>query len=69
MAYRIKHRSRAKVQKDNRFLVKHIDRETKENYLKRIGLYKEEAIEEMSDNQLNELVEVALEVKGYGILK
>jgi hypothetical protein len=66
MAYKIIQRSKWKVGKDNAYLVEHTDRNTKENYLRRIGLFKEEAIKNMSDKQLNELVEAGLKTKGFG---
>jgi tRNA U34 2-thiouridine synthase MnmA/TrmU len=65
MVFKLKHRSKWKVQKDNSYFVKHTDRETKENYLRRIGLFKEEKIKNMSDKQLNEFVEAGLRVKGF----
>jgi len=55
-----------KVPKDEAKYVieKMTSRKDKETYLRNIGLFKEEAIKNMSDKELNELIEVALKVKG-----
>ena len=65
MAYKIKEQSREHKSRELSFLIKKVDRKTKENYLKKVGLFKEEAIKEMSDTQLNELVVEAVKIKGY----
>jgi len=46
-------------------LIKTMKRESKINYLKNIGLFNEGALREMDADQLNELVQSAVEVKGY----
>jgi len=41
------------------------NKETKINYLLQIGLFKEEVLREMNENQINELTETAVKIKGY----
>lgn len=65
MAYKIKEQSKERKTKELSKFVQEIDRPTKENYLRKVGIFKEEAIKEMSDRQLSELVEEAVKIKGF----
>jgi hypothetical protein len=62
MSYKIK----SKEEKEQyRYILKNnIPRNVKERYLRQTGLFKQSAISEMSDSQLDEMVEVGLRVKG-----
>ena len=40
-------------------------KESKINYLKNIGLFNEGSLREMDEKQINELVQSAVEVKGF----
>jgi hypothetical protein len=66
MAYKIKYQSKKRKAKLLSTFIQEVDRKTKENYLMKVGLFKEKAVKEMSDTQLNELVEVAVKIKGFG---
>ncbi|MBU0958270.1 MAG: hypothetical protein KKF56_05685 [Nanoarchaeota archaeon] len=46
-------------------LIEQTDRQTKLDYLNRIGLFREDVLNEMEDEQLNELVKIGVEIKGY----
>jgi hypothetical protein len=62
MTYKLKSK---KEKEQYLYILKHnIPRNVKERYLRQTGLFKEQAIQEMSDKQLNEMVEVGLKVKG-----
>lgn len=69
MAFRIKRKiqylSKEKQMRETEKFVQKTDRQTKEEYLGKVGLFKEEAIKEMPDEQLNELVVTGLRVKGF----
>lgn len=70
MAYKIpKHHfsliSKERQKKSLSVFIQKVDRETKEDYLMKVGLFHKEAIKEMSDTQLNELIEQAVKVKGF----
>jgi hypothetical protein len=67
MAYKIKHQSKERKAKLLSTFIQKIDRKTKEDYIRKVGLFKEEAIKNMSDTQLNELVEVGIGIKGFEI--
>ena len=62
MAYKIK--SKQEKEQLSYLLKTGIPRHVKEHYLRETGLFKESAIQEMSDNQINEMCEVGLKVKG-----
>jgi len=62
MAYKIKSK---KEKAQYRNLLKYsITRRVKEHYLRGTGLFKEQAIQGMSDDQIDEMCEVGLKVKG-----
>jgi hypothetical protein len=46
-------------------LVEKAEREVKVKYLMDIGLFKKEALDNMSDKEINDLIYTALEVKGF----
>jgi hypothetical protein len=46
-------------------IIETTNKETKIVYLLQIGLFKEDVLKEMDENQLNELVETATEIKGF----
>ena len=62
MAYKLKNKK--EKEQYSRILKYNIPRSVKERYLKQTGLFKEQAIREMSDAQINEMCEVGLKVKG-----
>jgi hypothetical protein len=54
-----------KEKEQYQYILKHnIPRSVKERYLRQTGLFKEQAIREMSNDQLDEMCEVGLKVKG-----
>jgi hypothetical protein len=67
MAYRIAHHSKEYRERYLSILIQKVDRKTKENYLKKVGLFKEEFVENMSDKELNEQVQIAIKIKGFEI--
>jgi len=46
-------------------LIQKMNKDTKVNYLRNIGLFNENTLREMDADQINELVASALEVKGF----